>query len=72
VVHNIGINGSWRWIISNLSRSRTALILEDSQGERVTRAMEPLVGIGRGLPIEINLSPKLEITLDAGAMTLTS
>jgi hypothetical protein len=68
----MGINGSWRWTISKPSRSRTAFTLFDSHGEIVTRAIEPLVGIGRGLPIGINRSPKLEITLDAGAMTLTS
>jgi len=72
VVHNIGINGSWRWITSNPSRSRTAFTLEDVQGEIVRRAIEPLVGMGRGLPIGINLSPKVATALEAGAMILTS
>ena len=71
-MHNMGIKGSWRWMISNFSRSRTSFILEDSHGETVSRAIEPLVGMGRGLPMGMNLSPKPEIALEAGAMTLTS
>ena len=34
----------------------------------VIRAIEPLTGIGRGLPMGINLSPKVETALEAGAI----
>ena len=70
-VHSIGQKGSWRWIISNFSSASIVFIGEDNLIEMVTRAMEPLLGIGRGLPKGINRSPKVEITLDAGAIILT-
>ena len=58
--------------MSNSSWLNTAFILDDNQGDIVMRAIEPLTGIGRGLPIGINLSPRLETALDAGAIILTS
>ena len=58
--------------MSNFSLLRTAFMVEASLSDMVMRMMEPLVGMGRGLPIGINLSPKTETALDAGAMTLTS
>jgi hypothetical protein len=67
----MGIKGSWRWIISKFSLSSTAFMVEASLSDMVMRMMEPLLGMGRGLPIGMNLSPKSGTTLDAGAITFT-
>ncbi len=51
--------------MSKCSRFRTALMRDESHGDRVIRAMEPLTGTDLGLPIEINLSPRVETALEA-------
>ena len=48
------------------------IIVLDNTGDMATRAIEPLVGMGRGLPMWINLSPRVVIGLEAGAMYFTS
>ena len=70
VVQRVGMSGSWRWQISNFSRSKTSFICDSSCMESVMRAMEPLTGIGLGVPMRINLSPRVYRALEAGAMIL--
>src|SRR5512137_702070 len=57
VVHSIGIKGSWRWQISNFSRSKTFLICDSRRSDVVMRTIEPLTGISLGVPMRINRSP---------------
>src|SRR4030042_6194243 len=59
VVQRVGIKGSWRWQISNFSRSKTSFICDSSRTDRVMRAMEPLTGSGRGAPMRVNRAPRV-------------
>ena len=51
---------------------KDGLYPDDSHGDIVMRAIEPLAGTGRGLPTGIRLSPKEEMAFDAGEIIFTS
>ena len=64
-------NGSCRWMMSKASLFRSCFILGLSHTDTETRAMDPLLGMGTGLPIGTKLSGTRSVS-EQGPKTTTS